>query len=90
MLLGCWPSDVARRPAWEIRLLETFLLREPSALDRVEIAIARLTAKVHNAVFKPKQGIKDFLPYLKAWDNPIEGVDMSRYNEADLSILRNL
>lgn len=70
-------------------MVEAFLAREPAPEQRVEIAVARLCEMFAAAHRDPKSGarmtVRDFLPYLKAWDEP--AVDRSRYSEVDLEVL---
>jgi len=81
-----------RWPAWELDLMEHYLAMQPSASDRVEVALATLCAMFANAN-RGRNGaeakVTDFLPYLYPWGKPAV-VDMSRYNEADQSILAAL
>jgi hypothetical protein len=49
VLYGVPVSEVARWPADEVRLLRHYLAKQPAPIERVEIAIARLTAIWVNA-----------------------------------------
>lgn len=75
-------------PAWELDLIDRFVQKEPSAFDRVEIAIARLTA-MYAAYHRPSGArvpkVSDYLPYMNAW--PIEG---GRYSDLDREYLAEL
>jgi hypothetical protein len=68
------PSEVAAWPAWEVRLLEQYLAKQPAAEDRIEIAVARLTATYVNAHLR--EGTKavettDYLAYHDPWSKEV-------------------
>lgn len=89
VLFGRRPAEVAGWPAWELRLLEHYLAKQPAPIERVEVALAHLAAIYVNAHLKPgakPAEIPDFLPYLKAF----EVVKKSRYSDTDMSILKAL
>ena len=51
-------------------MLEHFLAREPTPIERIERMFAGLTAMYHNTHLRQGASAKaadDFLPYLKAW-----------------------
>jgi hypothetical protein len=82
-------GQVAAWPAWQLDLLETYLAREPAPVERLEVAIARLTAQFVHANQAPNQPtpkVIDFLPYRQAWPEPTDG----RYNETDREVLKEL
>jgi hypothetical protein len=86
------PSEVAAWPAWEVRLLEQYLAKQPATADRIEIALARLTATYVNAHLR--EGAKpvettDYLAYLDPWPEPVD-VGTGRYSALDLEIMRGL
>lgn len=76
--------EVARWPDWELALLDEFLAKEPAADERIEIALAQLCLLVHRANFQGEKDVKDFMPYINAWPNDIQG----RYNETDVEVMR--
>lgn len=80
--------EVASWPAWELDLLEHYLAREPAPLEKLEIAIAHLTAHFVNASFKVNTQKKtaDMLLFRKAWS----AVSDDRYNEVDKQVLAEL
>lgn len=89
MLFRRRPSEVASWPAWEVRLLEQYLGKQPAAEDRLELALARLTAIYINCHLR--EGAKpsettDYLPYLDPWPMP-EDVGTGRYSALDMEIL---
>src|SRR5690606_6954237 len=75
LLFHVWPSEVARRPAWELDLLDHYRAREPAPVTRVEVALARLMAmyaNAHKAEGSPDRAIADFMTFSKAWDGITE------------------
>jgi hypothetical protein len=83
------PSEVARWPAWEVDLLENFLAKEPAAEQRIEVAIAHLTAlyvTAHQQKNASPKRITDFMLYLKAWPAESEG----QYSDVDREVLQEL
>ena len=59
-------------------MMEHYLARDPSPEDRVEVAVARMTAHFVNA--HQPQGAQpkttaDFLPYQKAWSEVISDAE---------------
>lgn len=90
VLFGVRPSEVARWPASELRLVEEFLAVEPSAVDRIEIAIAHLHASyvsVHSRKGATPPKVEAFLPYRKSWKDRALAL---RYSEADMEIIKAL
>lgn len=84
MLFGRPLHEIAAWPAWEVRLLEHYLARQPSPSERIERAIAHLSAiyfNGHRAEGSPARTVADFLPYLDPWP------DLTRYTEVDREIL---
>lgn len=66
-------SEVLAWPASHIELLLAFLRVEPSPEDRIEQAIARLTAQHYNRTRQEGEegkGVADFLPFATAWSAP--------------------
>lgn len=89
-MFRCRPSDIAKWPAWEVRLLEHYLAKQPAAGDRIEIALAQicsmyLAAHQKQGAQQPK--VSDFLPYLDPWAVKLQ---KGRYSETDISILKAL
>lgn len=73
-------------PAEEVRILEHYLAAQPAGEDRIEVALARLTAIYVNAHLK--EGVqakseRDFLPYLDPWKE-------SDLGDVDEEVLRAL
>lgn len=69
-------------------MMEAFLAREPTAADRIEIAVATLTARFARVHFQGMEAMEaaDFLPFLKAWP----AAEGERYSDADQAILKVL
>lgn len=68
--------------------MEHYFAREPAPIERLEVAVAGLTAifaAVHKEKGSPQPKITDFLPYLKAWSDSAGG---GRYNEIDKEIMK--
>lgn len=90
MLFRIRPTELLRWPAWELDLVEHYLAKQPAAEDRVEIAVARMTAiyaNAHRGRADAEFGVRDFLPYLNPeWDDKPR-FDSSRYNDVDRSFL---
>lgn len=85
--LNKWPSEVAARPAWEVRLLDEYLQKQPPAGDRVEIVVARLCTlffNVHRDKSQALKTVRDYLPFYDPW--PMIG----RYTELDIEYMRAL
>lgn len=83
--------EVAQWPAWEVGLLEAFLAESPGPDERIEVAIAHLTAiyvNCHLAKDATPKTIRDFLIFEKRENEPkeVEG----RYSEVDLQVLSAL
>lgn len=79
--------EIASWPAWEVRLLDEFLDKQPAAEDRIEIAIATLCALFFNANRGKAQAsrqMKDYLPFLDPW--PLPG----RYSDVDREVMKAL
>lgn len=79
--------EIAAWPAWEVRLLEEYLDKEPAAEDRNELALAKLCALTWNAnrgKDQPVKEMKDYLPFLDPW--PQE----DRYSDLDRQMLKAL
>lgn len=92
MLFRLRPSEVAAWPAWEVRLLEQYLAKQPAPEDRIEIAIARLTAVFINTHLKP--GAKavetaDLLAFRDPWAGPPES-EFKASNSGWLQAFKNL
>lgn len=88
MLFRCRPSAIARWPAWEVRLVEQFLAKEPDPAFRQETLLATLLSlylQVHSKEGATVKSAEDFMPHLKAW--PEVG---GRYSEADRNVLKAL
>lgn len=80
---------MAAWPAWQLDLLEHYLAREPAPAERLEVAIARLTAIFVNSKQEKGAPLKravDYMSYLKAWPEVVDG----RYNETDREVLKEL
>lgn len=94
MLFRRRPSEVAAWPAWEVRLLEQYLAKQPAAEDRIEIAIARLTALFINTKLGPgsKQAeTTDYLSYRDPWaGQEQESTEYETANKGWLRMFRNL
>lgn len=79
-------------PDWEVRLLEEYLAKQPAAGDRIEIALARLTAFYCNAHQRegatPRETL-EFLAYHDPWPVPID-VGSGRYSALDLEVMKGL
>lgn len=76
--------EIAAWPAWVIDLLDTFLAREPSEGDRIEIALARQAAMWSS---DDNAEATDFLPFLNAWS---EEEQSGEYSKADLKVINAL
>lgn len=82
--------EIALWPAWEVRLIDEYLQRQPSSGDRVEIAVARLCAlffNVHRDKDQSPKMLKDYLPFYDPWPQLI---DTGRYSEVDLEMMKAL
>ena len=88
MLYQIRPSEVAGWAAWELDLMDDFLAREPSHLDRIEMGLARLSMQWAG---QDKPDIAKYLPYLNAWDevpDPAEpDDDNDELTQADQSVM---
>lgn len=65
-------------PAEEVQLLEHYLVKQPAPDERIEIALATLTAiyvNVHMEKGVPQKSARDFLPYLEPWKEVSSDVD---------------
>jgi hypothetical protein len=77
-------------PDWSARLMQAFFAREPAAEDRIETAIAHLSAiyvGAHRQKGKPAPKIADFLLFRGAWDRKI---NQARYSPEDLKTMAAL
>ena len=69
--------------------MENYLAREPSPAERLEVAIAHLTAiyvNGHQAKGRPPARISDFLLYRNVWPDTADG----RYSDVDRQVLQEL
>ena len=76
--------EIASWPAQEVRLLETYLDKQPAPEERIEFAVATLCALMFNANRGkdiPPRRIKDYLPYDDPWPMP------GRYSELDREVM---
>ena len=67
--------------------MDHYLAREPSPVERVETAIAHLTAiyvNAHQSKGRAPTKISDFLLYRGAWPGQTDG----RYSELDRQVLQ--
>lgn len=79
--------EIALWPAWEVRLIDAYLNKQPAAEDRIEIALATLCAMFFNANSskeKASRRVKDYLPFLDPW--PLPG----RYSDLDREVFEAL
>lgn len=79
--------EIASWPAWEVRLLDHYVNKQPPAEDRVEFAVATLCAlffNAHRGQGQPPRRLKDYLPFLDPWPMP------GRYSELDREVLEAL
>jgi hypothetical protein len=87
-------QDVARWPAEIVRTLRHYLAKQPAPIERVEIAIARLTALWVNAHTSKGRRVDtaDFLSYRDPWPAPLDAPDQTdgRYSALDLEIMGKL
>lgn len=63
--------EVLTWPAWEIRLYANFLRHEPVVEERIEIALAQLSANyatVHRPEGADPARLSDYLMYRDVWD----------------------
>lgn len=80
---------MAAWPVWQLDLIEHYLAREPAPVERLEVAIARLTAIFVNSKQQngtPPKKVTDYMCYLQAWPEVVD----SRYNETDREVLKEL
>jgi hypothetical protein len=91
--MGRPPSEVARWPADDVRLLEHYLAKQPAPIERVEIALARLTAEyvnVHRAKGEELKQPTDFMSFRDPWPVPTEPEpDYRKANRGFLQKLRD-
>lgn len=79
-------------PASEVRLIAAYLAREPAPDERIEIAVAHLSAIYTNAHLQKgseQKPIADFLLFRKAWTSPHATQD-GRYSDSDQKMLASL
>lgn len=82
--------EIASWPAWEVRLIDAYLNKQPAAEDRMEFALATLCAMFFNANRGKEQAarrMKDYLPFLDPWPNL---GDLGQYSELDLEVMKAL
>lgn len=83
------PSVIASWPAWEVRLINAYLQKQPAPEERIEIVLAMLCQLYQNRTRgkeeQPKK-VKDYLPFLDPW--PQTGG--TEYTEFELEIMREL
>jgi hypothetical protein len=86
--------EIADWPAWEVRLIEKFLAREPSAEDRVEIALAHIAAVYFNSQSRqgaPQIKTSDLLLFMDPWQaDPLANFADERYSDLDREIFGQL
>lgn len=87
MLFKVRPSVIASWPAWEVRLINAYLQKQPAPEERIEIVLAMLCQLYQNRTRgkeeQPKR-VKDYLPFIDPWP------DESEYTEGELEIMRAL
>jgi hypothetical protein len=87
--------EVAKWPAWEVRLLEEFLRREPDPGTRIEYTLAGFAANYFNSHARagsPRLKLTDFLLFDQAWSKEFDEASFSsdRYSDLDREIFSNL
>lgn len=79
--------EIASWPAWEVRLLDRYLEKQPAAEERIEIGVATMCALFFNAnrgIGQSARRLKDFLPFYEPWPMP------GRYSEIDREVMEAL
>jgi hypothetical protein len=85
--------EIAAWPAWEVRLLEEFLVKEPAGIERLEILAARFAAQYfnfHSSDASAKYETTDFLHFHHAFRQTHPDLKDGRYSELDLEVFAAL
>lgn len=84
--MGKPPSEVMCWPQSDIALLKAYLAREPASADRIEIAIAyltALTANLNRGKDAPARKIEKFMLFRNAWKSKEEQEGQEAFSDID-------